>query len=53
MEEVSAATTGGIPVGRYGKPGEYGDVVAFLANERSAYITGSVNRVDGGLIGSV
>jgi 3-oxoacyl-[acyl-carrier protein] reductase len=53
VEEVSAASTGSIPVGRYGKPEEYGDVVAFLASERAAYITGSVIRVDGGLIGSV
>lgn len=53
VEEVSAASTGSIPVGRYGKPEEYGDAVAFLASERAAYITGSVIRVDGGLIGSV
>ena len=44
---------GRIPVGRYGKPEEYGDVVTFLASERAAYLTGSVICVDGGLIGSV
>jgi 3-oxoacyl-[acyl-carrier protein] reductase len=53
VEEVSAESTRSIPVGRYGKPEEYGDVVTFLASERAAYITGSVIRVDGGLIGSV
>jgi 3-oxoacyl-[acyl-carrier protein] reductase len=53
VEEVSAASTGSIPIGRYGKPEEYGDVVTFLASKRAAYITGSVIRVDGGLIGSV
>ena len=42
-----------IPVGRYGRPEEYGDVVAFLASERAAYITGCVIRVDGGLIASI
>ncbi len=42
-----------IPVGRYGKPEEYGDVVAFLASERAAYITGTVIRVDGGMIASI
>jgi 3-oxoacyl-[acyl-carrier protein] reductase len=34
-------------------PGSDGDVVAFLASERAAYITGSVIRVDGGLIASI
>jgi 3-oxoacyl-[acyl-carrier protein] reductase len=53
VEEVSAESTGSIPVGRYGKPEEYGDVVAFLASERAAYITGSSIRVDGGLIASI
>ena len=53
VEEVSAESTGSIPVGRYGKPEEYGDVVAFLASDRAAYLTGSVFRVDGGLIASV
>jgi 3-oxoacyl-[acyl-carrier protein] reductase len=40
-------------VGRYGKPEEYGDVVAFLCSERAAYMTGSIIRVDGGLITSI
>jgi 3-oxoacyl-[acyl-carrier protein] reductase len=53
VEEVSAASTASIPIGRYGKPEEYGDVVTFLASERAGYVTGSVIRVDGGLIGSV
>ncbi len=34
VEEVMAESTGSIPVGRYGKPEEYGAVVAFLASER-------------------
>jgi 3-oxoacyl-[acyl-carrier protein] reductase len=40
-------------VGRYCKPEEYADVVAFLSSERAAYITGSVIRVDGGMIASI
>lgn len=53
VAEVTAESTGSIPVGRYGKPEEYGDAVAFLASAQAAYITGSVIRVDGGLIASV
>jgi 3-oxoacyl-[acyl-carrier protein] reductase len=52
-EEVAAESQGTIPLGRYGNPEEYADVVAFLASERAAYITGSVIRVDGGLIPSI
>lgn len=53
IESVRAESTEAIPLGRYGDPKEYGDVVAFLASARAAYITGSVIRVDGGLIASV
>jgi 3-oxoacyl-[acyl-carrier protein] reductase len=53
VDEVSAESTGSIPLGRYGKPEEYADVVTFLASARAAYVTGSVVRVDGGLIASV
>src|SRR4051812_35477158 len=53
VEEVSAASTASIPVGRYGDPQEYSDVVAFLASERSSYLNGSVIRVDGGMIASI
>ncbi len=53
VEEVSAESTASIPVGRYGNPKEYGDTVAFLASARASYITGSVVRIDGGLIASV
>lgn len=50
VKEVTAESVASIPVGRYGHPKEYGDTVAFLASERASYITGSVVRVDGGLI---
>jgi 3-oxoacyl-[acyl-carrier protein] reductase len=53
VEEVAAESQSTIPLGRYGKPEEYADVVAFLASERAAYITGSVIRVDGGMIPSI
>lgn len=53
VEEVSAESTAAIPVGRYGEPQEYGDAVTFLASTRASYITGSVLRIDGGLIASI
>ena len=53
VAEVSAASAASIPVGRYGRPEKYGDVVAFLASERASYVTGSVIRVDGGFITSI
>jgi len=42
----------GIPVGRLGEPAELGDLVAFLASERAAYITGAAYQIDGGVIAS-
>lgn len=53
LETVVAESTAAIPIGRYGRPEEYGDAVAFLASERASYITGSVVRVDGGYISSI
>ena len=53
VEDITAESNGSIPIGRYGRPEEYADVVTFLASERASYITGSVVRVDGGLIASI
>lgn len=51
--EVAAESTAAIAAGRYGDPQEYADVVAFLAGVPASYVTGSVIRVDGGLIQSI
>ena len=53
VADVSAESTAAIAVGRYGNPEEYGSVVTFLASEPASYLTGSVIRVDGGLIASI
>jgi len=53
LQAVVQASTNSIPARRYGKPQEYGDTVAFLAGEPASYITGSIVRVDGGLIASI
>lgn len=37
------------PLGRIGEPEEVAELVAFLASDRAAFITGSDYRIDGGL----
>ncbi|WP_336070616.1 SDR family oxidoreductase [Nitratireductor rhodophyticola] len=42
-----------IPMGRYGTVEEVAELIAFLADEKSSYITGQNIRIDGGITRSV
>ena len=48
-DKVMDRLRGQIPVGRLGKPEEIARVVGFLAADQSAYITGQIWAVNGGL----
>ena len=51
--EESDALRQRIPMGRYGRMAEVSELIAFLASERSGYITGQNIRIDGGITRSV
>ncbi len=38
-----------IPLGRLGRPEEFGDLAAFLVSEAASYVTGTAITIDGGL----
>lgn len=48
VEEIRATNEARIPLGRYGRPEEIGDVIAFVASDRASYLTGVTLLVDGG-----
>ena len=39
-----------IPLGKFGTPSDVADLVVFLVSDNSAYITGQVIQVDGGMV---
>ena len=49
-DEARKALSGTIPLERLGKPADIAAVVAFLASEYAAYITGQTVVVDGGMV---
>lgn len=50
VEEIVRQMEATIPMRRYGRVEEFASVAAFLVSERASYITGSIVRVDGGLV---
>jgi 3-oxoacyl-[acyl-carrier protein] reductase len=53
LENAERSARETVPAGRLGLPEEFGDLVAFLASDRAAYITGTTIPIDGGLLKSV
>lgn len=49
FDQALAASTARIPKGRLGAPEDVAEAVAFLASERTDYLTGNFIQVDGGL----
>lgn len=48
-DSVKETATAQIPLGHFGKPEDIANMVAYLASEKAAYITGQIIRVDGGM----
>ena len=50
VEQYYASHTADIPSGRFGEPAEIGDIVSFLADDKSNYINGVNIIISGGKI---
>lgn len=48
-DSVKETAVAQIPLGRFGKPQDIANMVAYLASDRASYITGQVICVDGGM----
>lgn len=52
IEDIRTQSQSKIPMGRYGRPEEFGALATFLCSEAASYITGEQIRCDGGLVKS-
>jgi 3-oxoacyl-[acyl-carrier protein] reductase len=53
VNDIARASQATIPMGRYGTVAEFADTAVYLMSENASYITGSVIKVDGGMIRGV
>lgn len=53
INAVSRESTASIAVARYGDPQEYADGVVSLTSAPASYVTGTIFRIDGGMISSI
>ena len=53
LGELYDAMRNQVPLGRIGKPEEFGYLVTFLASEYASYINGANIPIDGGLLKSI
>ncbi|MFS0750513.1 SDR family oxidoreductase [Oceanobacillus sp. 1P07AA] len=49
-EDVKSKAEASIPIGRYGKPEEFANLVVYLCSGANTYITGQSLLVDGGMV---
>ena len=52
-KQIIMDSLGGIPIGRPSKPEEVANLIAFLASDRAATITGTEYVIDGGTVPTV
>ena len=52
-EQARRAAVASIPLGRYGKPEEFGAVAAFVLSPAASFLTGVMLPVDGGMLRSL
>ena len=52
IEKVQARSFAAIPLGRYGSTEEMGAAAAFICSTQASYMTGTMVRIDGGIVRS-